>query len=81
MQEIQQSKKDCEALVGVPVEGFAYPHADCNFAIEKLVCEAGFRWACSTRSDRIASSGSNLFELPRMQVLDWDAEEFEKWLN
>jgi peptidoglycan/xylan/chitin deacetylase (PgdA/CDA1 family) len=81
LQEIQQSKKECEALIGVPVEGFAYPYGDCDAVTEKLVCEAGFRWACSTRSDRVDPARFNPFELPRMQVLDWSAEEFERWLD
>ena len=81
LQEIQQSKNDCEALTGVSVEGFAYPYGDCDLATERLVCDAGFHWACSTRSDRANSAGFDPFELPRMQVLDWNAEEFERWLD
>lgn len=80
VQEIRQSKKDCEALMGAPVEGFAYPYGDCDPATERLVCEAGFLWGCSTRSDRVDSAGFDPFELPRMQVLNWNAEEFERWL-
>jgi peptidoglycan/xylan/chitin deacetylase (PgdA/CDA1 family) len=79
--EIQQSKNDCEALTGSPIEGFAYPYGDCDPATEKLVCEAGFGWACSTRSDRVNFTGFDPFDLPRMQVLDWNAEEFEKRIS
>jgi peptidoglycan/xylan/chitin deacetylase (PgdA/CDA1 family) len=80
-QEIQQSKNDCEALTGIPVEGFAYPYGDCDAATEKLVCEAGFGWACSARSDRVDFAGFDPFDLPRLQVLNWNAEEFEKRLS
>jgi peptidoglycan/xylan/chitin deacetylase (PgdA/CDA1 family) len=76
--EIWRSKKDCEALAGVPVEGFAYPYGDCDSATHKLVSAAGFRWACSTRSDRIDHTRFDLFELPRLQVYDWNSEEFSK---
>jgi peptidoglycan/xylan/chitin deacetylase (PgdA/CDA1 family) len=80
-QEIRQSRTDCEALVGVPIEGFAYPYGDCDPAIQGIVSDAGYRWACSTRSDRVRSANFDPFELPRMQVGDWNAVQFEKWLG
>jgi peptidoglycan/xylan/chitin deacetylase (PgdA/CDA1 family) len=79
--EIQQSKTECEALMGVPIEGFAYPYGDCDPAIQGSVADAGYHWACSTRSDRVDSSAFDPFELPRMQVCDWNVLQFKRWLN
>jgi peptidoglycan/xylan/chitin deacetylase (PgdA/CDA1 family) len=49
-QEIQQSKTDCESLTGISVEGFAYPYGDCDPATQRIVSDAGYRWACLTDS-------------------------------
>ena len=42
--------------MGIPIEGFAYPYGDCDPAIQEIVSDAGYRWACSTRSDRVRSA-------------------------
>lgn len=77
--EIRASKAQCEALVGRPVESFAYPFGNYTAETAAAVREAGFARACSTQADPVRSS-ARLFELPRVQVQDWDGDEFERRL-
>jgi peptidoglycan/xylan/chitin deacetylase (PgdA/CDA1 family) len=78
-QEIQQSKTDCESLTGISIEGFAYPYGDCDSTTQRIVRDAGYRWACSTESGPVALTGFDLFKLPRVQVCNWNVVEFKKW--
>jgi peptidoglycan/xylan/chitin deacetylase (PgdA/CDA1 family) len=79
-QEILQGRVACEELVGRRVEGFAYPHGAHDRASRNIVEASGFRWACSTESRAVSGGGVDLFALPRLQVLDWDGEAFERAL-
>jgi peptidoglycan/xylan/chitin deacetylase (PgdA/CDA1 family)/O-antigen/teichoic acid export membrane protein len=68
--EIEQSKRDCEALLGTEVRHFAYPYGDEKAAgpREAAICrEVGFRSAVTTESDTISASDSErLLTLPRL---------------
>jgi peptidoglycan/xylan/chitin deacetylase (PgdA/CDA1 family) len=77
--EIQQSRSDLEEIVGQRVESFAFPYG--NYAPEtvSLVREAGFKQACSVVAT-LARKGCNRFELPRVQVQNWDGEMFARQL-
>ena len=48
MEEIQRSRVEAEALSGLPVTGFTYPHGDRDTETIDMVRRAGYRWACST---------------------------------
>jgi len=72
-EEIARSRADTAAMAGASVEGFAYPHGDFDAATAALVRESGLRWACSTRSAAVDPAAYDLFDLPRLQVMDWDA--------
>ena len=77
--EIFDSKAACEALIEAHVEGFAYPYGDFDDKVRSAVEGAGFAYACSTRSGPVALT-SDIFALPRVQILDWDGDAFEQAL-
>lgn len=77
--EIQRSKAYLDDLLENPVTSFSYPYGDYTAETVALVKEAGFSSACSTKAG-VVSSKTDSFQLPRLEVLDWDGEEFEKQL-
>jgi peptidoglycan/xylan/chitin deacetylase (PgdA/CDA1 family) len=72
--EIRQSAETCRSITGQPVEGFAFPHGAADGATQRLVAEAGYRWACSTES-RSVRPGDDPYSLPRLRVGEWDGEQ------
>ena len=48
-EEIFGSKKSLEDRFGLPVQHFCYPYGSWNQAVRDLVCEAGYRTACTVR--------------------------------
>jgi peptidoglycan/xylan/chitin deacetylase (PgdA/CDA1 family) len=78
--EIQQGKARLEEILGHPVRSFAYPYGDFTPETVALVQEAGFDRACSTISARVQPK-SDRFQLPRVEVLDWNGEAFAKKLS
>jgi peptidoglycan/xylan/chitin deacetylase (PgdA/CDA1 family) len=79
--EIEGSRNDCERLSRRRVHGFAYPYGDRDAETMRLVRDLGFTWACSTRDAAVDPARFDRFDLPRRQVLDWDAAEFERELG
>jgi peptidoglycan/xylan/chitin deacetylase (PgdA/CDA1 family) len=85
--EIEQSKRDCEALVGAKVCHFAYPYGDAKAAgvRESVFCQQlGFRSAVTTESNTIFSSDSaRLLRLPRLVYNGYfqDAPQLELLLS
>lgn len=78
--EISDSKTILEELLGAPVTSFAYPHGAASRATRQAVRDAGYRCACSNVRDNVWR-GSDLFQLPRIRVKDWDGETFARWLD
>lgn len=76
--EIERSRTHCEQLLGRPIEGFAYPHGAYDEKTRANVREAGFRFACSTRTRPVDVDRFDPFALPRLKVKDWDASTFER---
>jgi peptidoglycan/xylan/chitin deacetylase (PgdA/CDA1 family) len=77
-QEIQQSKTDLEEILGYPVRSFAYPFgtlSDYTSETVGIVKQLDFDCACSNFKD-VVQAGDDLFQLPRILVRDWKAEEF-----
>ena len=73
IEEIQKSRVEAEALSGLRVTGFTYPHGDRDAETIDMVRRAGYRWACSTREAIIDPLCANLHDLPRLPVRDWRA--------
>jgi peptidoglycan/xylan/chitin deacetylase (PgdA/CDA1 family) len=78
--EITKSKLACEELVDSPVRAFAYPYGDHNFDVREAVENAGFAHGCTT-SHAPVIKGSSPFSLPRIHVLDWDGDAFDRALR
>jgi peptidoglycan/xylan/chitin deacetylase (PgdA/CDA1 family) len=80
--EIGSSKECLEAMVGRPVETFAYPYgtkADYTNATAALVKEEGFALACSNYPEAVTRT-SDIYQLPRFVVRDWTEERFAETL-
>jgi peptidoglycan/xylan/chitin deacetylase (PgdA/CDA1 family) len=77
--EIEASKAYLSDITG-PVQDFSYPHGDFSAETRALVQSAGFEAACTTHA-RPVTRTTNLFELPRIQVGNWDAEVLERELE
>ena len=73
VEEIQRSRVEAEALSGLPVTGFAYPHGDRDAETIEMVRRAGYHWACSTCEATIDPLRADLHDLPRLAVADWRA--------
>jgi peptidoglycan/xylan/chitin deacetylase (PgdA/CDA1 family) len=78
--EITESKAGCEAVVGAEITTFAYPYGEFDTAVRAAVGAAGFEIACSSIHGP-AIRKSDPLALPRVQVLDWDGDAFERALN
>lgn len=73
--EIAGSKADLEALLGRTCDVFAYPNGDYSDRDVRLVAEADYRWAFTTRP-RFLGAGLDPLRLPRIVVRD-DMPTFE----
>jgi peptidoglycan/xylan/chitin deacetylase (PgdA/CDA1 family) len=81
--EIEESKERLEAIVGSPLQGFAYPfggRADYTAITTRLVRDAGYQYACSNFPGKVGL-GTRAFEIPRLVVRDWPGDEFERRLD
>jgi peptidoglycan/xylan/chitin deacetylase (PgdA/CDA1 family) len=73
IEEIQRSRVETEALSGLPVTGFTYPHGGRDAETIAMVRRAGYRWACSTCEAIVDPLRANPHDLPRLAVGDWRA--------
>jgi peptidoglycan/xylan/chitin deacetylase (PgdA/CDA1 family) len=78
--EILRSKTILEESIGQQVRSFAYPYGNYTTETVAIVRETGFDCACSIIDDSFWR-GSDLFQLPRVTVVDWDGEKFAKRLS
>ncbi|HXV83032.1 MAG TPA: polysaccharide deacetylase family protein, partial [Candidatus Binatia bacterium] len=81
--EVTQSKTDLEEILGRPVSWFAYPFGSNGTYTEEsvgLVRQAGFAAACSGLPG-LVELRTDRFQLPRVQVCDWDGDEFARRLS
>lgn len=80
IEEVAQSRRDCERLTGVRPESFAYPFGDHTADMSGLMAQAGFTRACSLHPDLVWKD-SDPFRLPRIGALDSDGVSFSKRLR
>jgi peptidoglycan/xylan/chitin deacetylase (PgdA/CDA1 family) len=81
--EIVQARTRLEALTERPIRSFAYPFGrrrDYASATVALVRELGFAGACANFPG-LAGVGTDPFEVPRLQVRDWDGDTFARQLD
>ncbi len=79
---IGESKACLETLLDRPVTSFAYPYGrrhDYDEATLAIVRAAGFDCACANWSGA-AGRSSDIYQLPRSYVHDWDGATFERRL-
>ena len=79
-EEIRRGKMDLEQILGLPVLSFAYPHGSYTAETATLVGGAGFTSAC-TSAPGIVWHDADPFQLPRVEVGDWDGDEFARRLG
>ena len=78
--EISGSKSQLEEILDRPVASFSYPYGNLSQQTVGIVRKAGFSCACSTRAGAVSLS-SERFQLPRVEVQDWDGDEFAGQLS
>lgn len=78
--EIEQAKARLQEIVGTTPESFAYPHGHYSPATVSLVQQAGFQRACNSAVDMVRPR-SHRYQLPRVEVNDWDGNGFTQWLR
>lgn len=74
-EEIDSSKRDLEALLGRPVQGFSYPNGRATAEAKRIVREAGFTYACTSLQD-VVRSGCDIYELTRFWQQDVNGDKF-----
>lgn len=79
-EEIRNCKLELEQLLDQSVTNFAYPYGHYGAKTMALVREAGFSSACST-TPGVVNERSDLFNLPRIKVEDWDGEGMSRMLS
>ena len=80
IREIKRCKQGLEKIIRAPVNLFSYPYGskkDFNTQTVRILKESGFTAACSNFLG-IIRSNSNLYELPRCYVRDYNLSLFKK---
>ena len=75
--EIAAGRSALREWTGRDITSFAYPFGMHSPATVAMVRDAGFRHAC-TVIEGITWPATDLFRVPRLQVLDWTGEELER---
>lgn len=82
-QEIIQNRDELSETIGHPIRSFAYPYgtrSDYTRETVDIVRAAGFACACSNFTG-VVDPSSDLFQIPRFVVRNWDGDEFERHLK
>jgi peptidoglycan/xylan/chitin deacetylase (PgdA/CDA1 family) len=79
-EEICGSKAALEQMIGRAVHSFSYPYGFYSNPTIELVRQAGYSSAC-TCIERATRCESDLFQLPRVVVRDWDGDKFTRRLQ
>ncbi len=78
--EISDSIRTLEDLLSRKITTFSYPYGDYNQHSLETLKNAGVSYACTTE-EKCVFKRQNPYELPRFQVKNWDAEDFEGHLR
>jgi peptidoglycan/xylan/chitin deacetylase (PgdA/CDA1 family) len=73
--ELKKSKDDLELILKRPITKFCYPYGNFTKRTSEIAQNVGFECACSTFED-ILWHESNCFALPRIEIQNWNQEEF-----
>ena len=78
--EIADGREACAKIIGQLPATFAYPFGDYDSSVVSLVRNAGFEAACTT-DQRGVTRSCDVLALPRLQVMDWSANELVRQLR
>lgn len=78
--EIYECKTTLERQLGHPILSFSYPYGFYSKNTVEIVRESGYKYACSCLPFPTRQK-SNLFLLPRVDVLNWDGDGFAHYLR
>jgi peptidoglycan/xylan/chitin deacetylase (PgdA/CDA1 family) len=78
--EIADGREACAKIIGQLPATFAYPFGDYDSSVVDLVRNAGFEAACTTDESGLTPY-CDVLALPRLQVMDWSANEFARRLR
>jgi peptidoglycan/xylan/chitin deacetylase (PgdA/CDA1 family) len=79
--QIERCKRELEELTQSAVSGFAYPFGDRDDEAKALTKGAGYCWAVSTHSAVVDAKDCDLFDLPRLQAMNWTGSELMRRLT
>lgn len=78
--EIGDARRACATIIGRLPATFAYPFGDYDPSTVDLVRDAGFEAACTTDETGVTPTCAVL-ALPRLQVMDWSADQLARRLR
>lgn len=78
--EMSASKARLEEILSANVRGFAFPLGRASPDVVRLAQEVGYDFACGSTKQAVNSS-TNVFDLPRVSIKNWDGEQFRSLLH
>jgi peptidoglycan/xylan/chitin deacetylase (PgdA/CDA1 family) len=78
--EIEQSRRDCRAILDRDPSVFSYPNGDYAPESVELVRQAGFALACDSRAD-LAWAGDDAHRIPRISVKEETGDALSRRLR
>ncbi|HUG62143.1 MAG TPA: polysaccharide deacetylase family protein, partial [Methylomirabilota bacterium] len=76
-----ECRRDCEAILGTPVQLFAYPYGDVDAECRSAAAAAGMTLAVTTEAAAYGRA-DNVFAIPRLQVPgDWSGADLMKRIH
>jgi len=79
-QEILGNKKLLESKLGININSFAYPSGRYDDSTLKVIKGSGFKGAFTTRLGTVRNK-SDVTQINRYQVCDWEKDKFNKEIN
>lgn len=80
-EEISDSKKFLEEVLGMPVLYFSYPGGHFDSRAREIVQESGYRLAFTTSRKRLEGRSSDLYSLPRVKISERDRNPLRFFLK